>query len=390
MTNQSNNLDRRVMAFSGRKSDEQAIELNVNADDPVASSNAMDSLMGEFVLTNEDVADFEDAEFIEPDLIVKNHIVVLAAKPGTGKTLIMTNVAANLVEAGYDIWYVNMDCSPADAKFYHKLASDSGYKLVAPHFDGAAGIDRWMQRLKEQSNKPDDNLDGVVLVVDTLKKVGDLMNKASVKQLFNVFRALCAMGATVVCLSHCNKNLDANGNLIFEGVGDVESDCDDLIYIHSTTEGDIQTISTEPSSKVRGVFRPRTWVHNKITRELTRTENVDVKAIARAKEEMVKDQDLIDAINVILTNTPANRTRLINRVQEMTGCGRRTTESILQRYSIAEREDTDSKPIALWRKQRASAAHNQTIYWRIEDDEAHRREGKPNGKGSVGGAADAT
>ena len=366
-----------------------AIESNGNADNPVASSNAMDSLMGEFVLTKEDVADFEDAEFIEPDLIVKNHIVVLAAKPGTGKTLIMTNVAANLSEAGYDIWYVNMDCSPADAKFYHKLASDSGYKLLTPHFKGAAGIDQWIQALKELSNKPDCDLDGVVIVVDTLKKVGDLMNKVSVKGLFNVFRALCAMGATVVCPSHCNKNLDANGKLIFEGVGDVENDCDDLIYIHSTTEGDIQTICTEPSSKVRGVFRPRTWIHNKTTRELTPTGNVDVKAIAKAKEEMFKDLDVIDAINAILAKTKANVSQLVAQVRELTGDGRRRTQTVLQRYSITEHADVESKPIALWRKQRASAAHNQIIYWRIDTEETRKREGVPNGGGSLGGATDA-
>ena len=190
--------------------------------------------------------------------------------------------------------YINMDCTQADAKYQFAESKAAGYDLFTPHFTGTRGIERIRQLLMEIANS-DGDLGGSVLFVDTLKKIPDLMSKSSVKEFFNLTRTLTGKGATVVLLAHANKH-PANGKIIFEGVGDVESDCDDLVYLVSSTNGDIQTIQTEPSDKVRGTFRVLTWEYNRSNRGLDPVPNRDLKSEEIVREQLANDLPFIEHI----------------------------------------------------------------------------------------------
>ncbi len=55
-------------------------------------------------------------------------------------------------------------------------------------------------------------------------------------------------------LAHANKHRDAEGDLIYEGTGDLRADVDELIYLEKQYDevAGISTISTYPD-KVRNV-----------------------------------------------------------------------------------------------------------------------------------------
>lgn len=55
------------------------------------------------MLSDNDIAELEDAEFIIPDFIIASHMAVIAAQPGKGKTTIAMCEAANMVKAGYRV-----------------------------------------------------------------------------------------------------------------------------------------------------------------------------------------------------------------------------------------------------------------------------------------------
>lgn len=338
--------------------------------DAVRPASAILGYMGEFILKEEDLRDIEDAEFLIENMIIKGHITVIAGKAGSGKTLIATDAAKQLSQQGLQVMYTNMDCSAEDAKSYHNHARQHGYDILCPHFHGKKGLSAWTNRLSEMAESDKDFQD-TVLFIDTLKKIADLMNKNAVKELFTTLRALTAKGLTVVCLAHCNKNLSADGKLVFEGVGDVESDCDDLLYLLSQTQNQIQTITLEPSDKVRGIFYPISWEHDRDTRKLKSIPAQDIRAIQAAKDKLEKDKDIVQAIEQILKECVClNQKTLVDKVtkllseNESLAVGDRKIIQVLQRY----RRDlkADEKPaFAKWTSRQTGA--NNAIEYRLEE-----------------------
>ncbi|MDG1708290.1 MAG: hypothetical protein P8H03_05975, partial [Emcibacteraceae bacterium] len=69
-------------------------------------------------------------------------------------------------------------------------------------------------------------LQDVVIVMDTLKKFADMMNKGAQSKLFEGLRKLNIGGATIIIAGHTNKHKDDNGDLVYEGTGDTVNDID--------------------------------------------------------------------------------------------------------------------------------------------------------------------
>lgn len=284
-------------------------------------------------LTAEDAENFEEPVWLIPNLIASGHTLVLVGKSGIGKSVIARDSARTLAEHGYDVMYINMDCTQADAKYQFAESKVAGYDLFTPHFNGTRGIERIRQNLMEIANS-DADLSGSVLFVDTLKKIPDLMSKSSVKEFFNLTRTLTGKGATVVLLAHANKH-PVNGKIVFEGVGDVESDCDDLVYLTGTTDGEIQTIQTAPSDKVRGTFSVLTWEYNRSTRGLKLVPNRDLKSEEIAREQEADDLPLVECIKSELIVRDMRQKDLVDLLKNE-GVGRNRALALLQRYASAE------------------------------------------------------
>ena len=305
-------------------------------------------------LTQEIVASIEDAEFLVPNLITAGAITVWIGFPSTGKTALASEVARRLHASGKQVLYLNMDCAPADAKFQAEMAGHDGYTIITPHFFGSQGIRDALSALTEMADSGGD-LSQHVFVVDTLKKLADLMNKASVKEVMGRFRLLTALGATILILGHANKGRDANQRPVYEGVNDVETECDNLIYLDSIRNGDVQTIETTPSNKVRGLFHPTSWEYNRKTRVISPVEHLDVTTIAVGRERECSEKSYIDAVIGALSNGELHQGHLVD-VLKVEGMGRNKALGLLNRYSSVDEGYTQ-----FWSR-RKGESHNTWIY----------------------------
>ncbi|GAB5449925.1 MAG: hypothetical protein Hals2KO_02530 [Halioglobus sp.] len=321
-----------------------------------------EDFMGKYELSDADIEAIQDAVFIISSLVIYGQITVIAAKPGSGKTSVMMRECVNAVRAGYRVVYVNMDCGAADLKYWHGLAQQGGFRMITPHFSGAQGIDTWLEGLAQMTALHDD-LSGLFIVIDTLKKIADLMSKSRVRDTMTLLRALTAKGATLVCLAHCNKHRDNTGKLVFEGVGDIEADCDNLIYLESEKAADgIRTVSTEPSDKVRGVFEPRTWrIHPDRTVEALES-FVDVKAEIAAATQREKDETTIEAIQAGIRGGHHKRIELLDFVSEH-GISKREFDAVIKRYCQGH---TDAKTDPIWKSLKLHS-NNSSHYLLIDD-----------------------
>ena len=81
----------------------------------------------------------------------------------------------------------------------------------------------------------DADLSDTTFVIDTLKKITNVINKQSASTALKMLRALTGRGATVILLGHCNKYKDEHKYPVYEGTGDVRSDVDELALLHGMT-----------------------------------------------------------------------------------------------------------------------------------------------------------
>jgi hypothetical protein len=291
-------------------------------------------LWGRFTVTDEDVKDIEDAKFITPNLIIQGHVVALVAQPNAGKTALAMHVAEGLVDQGLQVVYLNFDASSTDIRNHHELAKRAGYRLISPDIkvglSVADAVDNLilMAEMEETSN--------AVVFIDTLKKCTEVINKNTAKEFYKILRKLSAQGMTVVLLCHANKYRDKEGELVYEGTGDLRADVDDLIYLEYHKSEFVQTISTYlgGTGKVRGVFEPISFSLDLETRNVSLlNEYVDVRRNMDTLVERHKidsDGQLTEAIIDFIKDSPRKQGEILDYCKNLGRFGKKRVLKILE------------------------------------------------------------
>jgi len=294
-----------------------------------------------FMMTQESMDKIADPEWIYKNLIIRGHLIVIPAPPNGGKTTIMMHLAGGVVADGYTATYVNADISGADAKSAHAQATAGGFMLLLPDFamtdDGGLSMADVVALLEDTANT-EVNLEKEVFIFDTLKKMVDVIQKSAAKTLYKTLRKLTARGATIICLSHTNKYTGEGGELIFEGTGDLRSDCDEMIFLYPKKNANgSMTVSTKPD-KVRGTFEPITFDIAKDRTVTRRDKFIDVKSQIAMEKQRKKDVVEIEAINAILKDGQMHaRTEIVATLTKDDACrGRDAIRHVLDRYNGRE------------------------------------------------------
>ena len=251
-------------------------------------------------VTEEIVTQIEDASFLWRELIPRGHMVVICAKPNGGKTTFMVHVAGEIVAEGIEleepkqVIYINADASASDIKHYQEHAARHGYTLLNPDITGKSNED--VIKLIKAMAESKESYHHVVLILDTLKKFAEVMNKRSQKAFYNHLRALTSKGMTIICLSHTNKYEDDNGKPVYEGTGDIRSDFDDLIYLLPVKNDDGSMTVTTWAEKVRAKIVDITFEIS-VDREVTILPNkVDTITLAKVKKDLEENYEVIEFV----------------------------------------------------------------------------------------------
>jgi len=163
-------------------------------------------------------------------------VAVLCAPPNAGKSALLFYWAApDLAEQGYKVTYIDADSSASDHLVMSEFAEAKGFLWLNPFapYELPNG-----ERLT-----PDEFLEivlrdargkGNVIIIDTLKKFADLMQKDKLKKFFVKMREFTTSGGSVIIASHTNKYTMPDGRWKFEGTNEIESECDMLSYFYRT------------------------------------------------------------------------------------------------------------------------------------------------------------
>ncbi len=280
-----------------------------------------------------------NAEFCWHSLLVKGHITNIVAEANAGKTTIMIQAAKDMASSGYEVIYVNVDASASDLKYYHKHSVKNNYKLISPDLSNKSTQE--IMNMLSLKAKSEERFEGIVLILDTLKKFVDLMSKGGSREFFRVMRSLTAKGMTVVCLGHCNKH-KVDGKLKYEGTGEVRNDVDELIYLYPEKQQDGSiTVSTE-IDKRRSDAKDMTFLIDKNRNVTAKTEFIDNKQKDLLQREFAKDLPIISFIKECLASGSKSVTDLkAISLNKNPSYSRKCIEKIALKYS----KDFNDQPI---------------------------------------------
>jgi hypothetical protein len=172
----------------------------------------------------------EQASKVEPllgNVCLRGEATMWYAPPNAGKTLFAISLIIDAISSGRvegdKIVYVNMDDNSEGLAQKVRLLEDHGVHVIAPghrNFESNKLLPSLQQMID------DGMVNGHFLIIDTVKKVADLMDKRKSADFAGWARRWVQLGGTLLGLAHTNKNAGANGRLVYAGTSDLIDDFD--------------------------------------------------------------------------------------------------------------------------------------------------------------------
>ncbi|WP_260321822.1 AAA family ATPase [Vibrio crassostreae] len=236
---------------------------------------------------NEDLAKIKqeasESSFILDRFVLKGQSNILFAPPNAGKTLLVIN---QLKEAyctgrlnGLSVFYVNADDSQNGIIEKTEILASIGVHTLVPGYNGfkSYSLLRILDGLSGESAA-----NNVVIIVDTLKKFADTMDKKNMRNFGIKVSEFILKGGTFIGLGHTNKNRDASNNLVYSGTSDLMEDVD-CIYMMN-----IEDEKTDNSG--------RQTKYIKLTNQKLRGNNALELTYAYDKSESMPYADMVDSV----------------------------------------------------------------------------------------------
>ncbi len=284
---------------------------------------------------------------------------VLYAAPNTGKTLVSLALLKEAIASGrvqaQKVFYINADDSFNGAVDKLGLTEEQSFHYLVP---GHAGFDVDKLRGSIVEMIETNTARGTVLVLDTLKKFVDLMDKSKARDFSALVRAFVSKGGTVLAFAHTNKNVGADGKRQYGGTSDIVDDFD-CAYIMSDVPGEHphgSKLVEFRNVKSRGAVEQSVCCSYadgadvsyaaklESVRLLSETELADMKR----KAQKAHDANLIEAISKCISDGIGQKMKIEIAVRESTGESRRAIFRVLDAYC-----GTD-KSVHLWTFRRVS------------------------------------
>lgn len=276
-------------------------------------------------------------------IALSGQLTVLYAPPNTGKTLLVLKLLCQAIDRHIvdpkKVFYLNMDDSGHGLVQKLHIAETHGFEMLADgHQDFSA--DQFSQSLENVITGGVAN--EMIVVLDTLKKFTDLMDKRVSSEFAKQLRRFSAVGGTVIALAHTNKNRGSDGKLRHAGTSDILEDFDCSYIVDSagvTDEGGCKVI-TLTNQKRRGdvadevSYRYRAGQDVRYLESLNSIEEVDPLTLRETHRQrhVRQDGDHIEIVKALLAERPYKKMELERDVRERTGLTRTGVLELLERY----------------------------------------------------------
>lgn len=277
-----------------------------------------------------------DDKFVLDQIAILGQWTNLYAAPNTGKTLLTLTMLRDQIRAnvicGEQVFYVNADDTYRGMVEKLEIAESIGLQMLVPNQQGfvVSNIVDLMSDLAIANEAAN-----VVIVLDTLKKFTDLMDKRVASQFGNIARGFVAAGGTLITLAHTNKHKDSQGKSIYSGTSDIRDDGDCFYIIDKigvdkgfgTARYTVEFTNDKARGDVAGVvgfsFEKRVGeTYADLLDSVKRLSSGEIERSKVAKEvqaELDDDADLIAAVADCLGAGINTKSAIVKKVRESTG-----------------------------------------------------------------------
>jgi archaellum biogenesis ATPase FlaH len=232
--------------------------------------------------------------FVLDGIAILGQATAIYAKPNTGKTLIVLSMLIESIKAkrikGDDVYYINADDTYKGLVTKLEIAEQYGFHMIAPSHGGfeTNQFQSYVRKMIDENTAH-----GKVIILDTVKKFTDLMDKKQATNFMKIGREFISSGGTLIMLAHTNKNRDADGKVVFAGTSDVVDDCDCAYILDEVTKNDYTKQVLFENFKSRGdVVRELSFSYSITEKQsykdlIDSVQTVDAATIQQAKKEKI-------------------------------------------------------------------------------------------------------
>ncbi|RYG88895.1 MAG: hypothetical protein EON59_02925 [Alphaproteobacteria bacterium] len=217
------------------------------------------------------------------NVALSGQATIFYAEPNAGKTLMAMWFSLKAISEGRAdpdlLYYVNADDSSEGLAEKAALTDEAGAHMIAAHHRGfkATNLFSDLSKMTEAGDAK-----GRVVIIDTVKKVGDIMSKAAMREIGEFSRAFVSAGGTVVALAHTAKSRNPDGSIRYQGTTDLLEDFD-AAYV-------AEPLSGAPGTKERII---------KFTQIKARGNNAPVAAYAYSIDPDISYSDKVGSVRTV-------------------------------------------------------------------------------------------
>lgn len=291
-----------------------------------------------------------DDKFVLNGIAILGQATALYAKPNSGKTLLTIYLVCEGIKSGElnadDVFYVNADDNYKGLVTKLEIAEKYGFNMVAPgYYD--FNVNEFADYMTAMVKG--DQCQGKVIILDTLKKFTNIMDKKLSSDFGKVMRSFVSKGGTMILLAHTNKNRDNDGKVVFSGTSDIvdDVDCAYTIDVSDNSDGSIKTVVFE-NIKSRGDVEQNIAFNylNKVTVEgggylalldsvtrISEKEAQQARTQIEIEEKLEKNMNIIEAIQEALEGGEIGKTDLIESAHQLSGVSKERVTKTLNTHS---------------------------------------------------------
>ena len=288
-----------------------------------------------------------DDKYVLDRIAILGQWTTLYAAPNGGKTLLTLWMVIQQVKAGEidgsKIYYVNADDHYKGQVEKLELLEPHKINVLLPNHNGF-DTDKLIQLIGQLTK--DKQAMGQVIILDTLKKFTDLMDKKASSEFGKLARTFVGAGGTIIALAHTNKNKDDEGKSVAGGTSDIMDDCDCAFLIEGRgPDGHNKYRAIFDNTKARGDVAQKVafqyskldgCTYEQLLNSIVRLGKDEAKAVDKENQlhkDIRVDQATVDAILEALDGREMLTKDILDHVTGETPIGRRPAKIALLKWT---------------------------------------------------------
>lgn len=267
---------------------------------------------------------------------------VIYAAPNTGKTLITLSLLLEAITQKQvdpsQVYYLNMDDTSEGLLDKLRIAEEYGFHMLA---EGYQGFTATAFRQLIMSMVENHQAQGIVIILDTLKKFTNLMDKSCASSFTKIIRQFVVKGGTMIALAHTNKNPGTNGKPKYGGTSDIidDSDCAYTLAIVSH-EGSEKVVEFENIKRRGNVVQTAAYSYHamhsqsyaEILMSVAPMDECQLEPLRRV-EAIKADAEVISTIKACIGEGINSKMKLAEATAQRSGVSKASAIRAIEKYT---------------------------------------------------------